>query len=91
MTIYIEATFDTSGKLLNASSLLPFITSMLCLTLATNVLTTCASDIRRSVPGYLTLSSSAHRPSNLEHSETFATSLSRCHKFTTHARARRAC
>lgn len=40
MTIYIEASFDTSGKLLNASSLLPFITSMLCLTLATNVLTT---------------------------------------------------
>lgn len=40
MTVYIEATFDTSGQLLNASSLVPFITSMLCLTLATNVLTT---------------------------------------------------
>ncbi|CAA7264462.1 unnamed protein product [Cyclocybe aegerita] len=40
MTIYVEATLDTSGKLLNASNLIPFITSMLCLTLATNVLTT---------------------------------------------------
>lgn len=42
MTVYIEATLDTSsGKLLNASTLVPFITSMLCLTLATNLLTTC--------------------------------------------------
>ncbi|PPQ84944.1 hypothetical protein CVT25_004457 [Psilocybe cyanescens] len=41
MTVYIEATLDTSsGKLLNASTLVPFITSMLCLTLATNLLTT---------------------------------------------------
>ncbi|KJA15851.1 hypothetical protein HYPSUDRAFT_172188 [Hypholoma sublateritium FD-334 SS-4] len=42
ITIYVEATINTSGKLLNASTLVPFITSMLCLTLATNVLTTCA-------------------------------------------------
>jgi hypothetical protein len=55
MTIYVEATFNTSGKLLNASSLLPFITSMLCLTLATNVLTTCASNSWHSVQEYLTL------------------------------------
>ena len=55
MTIYVEATFDTSGKLLNASSLVPFITSMLCLTLATNVLTTCASNSWHSVQEYLTL------------------------------------
>lgn len=55
MTIYVEATFDTSGKLLNASSLVPFITSMLCLTLATNVLTTCASNSLHSVQEYLTL------------------------------------
>ncbi|KAF8962903.1 hypothetical protein BDZ97DRAFT_1823341 [Flammula alnicola] len=40
MTIYVEATINTSGKLLNASNLEPFITSMLCLTLVTNVLTT---------------------------------------------------
>ncbi len=41
ITIQLEATLDTSGKLLNAESIIPFITSMLCLTLATNVLTTC--------------------------------------------------
>lgn len=40
MTIYIEATFDTDGALLNANKLVPFITSMLCLTLAMNSLTT---------------------------------------------------
>jgi len=33
----------TTGQLLNASSLVPFITSMLVLTLVTNVLTTCTS------------------------------------------------
>ena len=54
MTIYVEATFNPSAKLLNASSLLPFITSMLCLTLATNVLTTCASVGWHSVSEYLT-------------------------------------
>ncbi|KAF8151529.1 hypothetical protein B0H34DRAFT_728007 [Crassisporium funariophilum] len=40
MTIYVEATLDDPGAGLNASSLVPFITSMLSLTLATNVLTT---------------------------------------------------
>ena len=40
MVIYLEATLDTKGALLNASNLVPFITSMLCLTLAMNVLTT---------------------------------------------------
>ncbi|PPQ99838.1 hypothetical protein CVT24_009632 [Panaeolus cyanescens] len=41
LTIFVQATLeDSSGALLNASSLVPFITSMLCLTLATNVLTT---------------------------------------------------
>jgi len=40
MTIYVESTLGSTGKLLNASTLVPFITSMLCLTLATNVLTT---------------------------------------------------
>ncbi|TFK38572.1 hypothetical protein BDQ12DRAFT_747923 [Crucibulum laeve] len=41
MTIYVEATLKVNDALLNASSLVPFITSMLCLTLAMNVLTTC--------------------------------------------------
>ncbi|KAG2002397.1 hypothetical protein CC2G_004591 [Coprinopsis cinerea AmutBmut pab1-1] len=40
ITIYVEATLDTEGALLNAKSLIPFITSMLCLTLAMNSLTT---------------------------------------------------
>ncbi|KAF9530720.1 hypothetical protein CPB83DRAFT_868422 [Crepidotus variabilis] len=40
MTIYVESTMDTAGKLLNSKSLEPFITSMLCLTLVTNILTT---------------------------------------------------
>ena len=40
MTVYVQTTLDTAGKLLNASSLVPFITSMLCLTLVMNVLTT---------------------------------------------------
>jgi len=40
MTVYIEATLDTEGDLLNADSLAPFITAMLCLTLAMNALTT---------------------------------------------------
>ncbi|KDR69730.1 hypothetical protein GALMADRAFT_906760 [Galerina marginata CBS 339.88] len=43
ITIYAEATLNTSSgktKMLNSSTLLPFITSMLCLTLATNFITT---------------------------------------------------
>jgi len=40
MTVYVEATLDNTGQLLNSKSLIPFITSMLCLTLVTNVLTT---------------------------------------------------
>ncbi|KAH6905140.1 hypothetical protein BKA70DRAFT_1431226 [Coprinopsis sp. MPI-PUGE-AT-0042] len=40
MTIYVEATLDTDGALLNAKNLIPFITSMLSLTLAMNLLTT---------------------------------------------------
>jgi hypothetical protein len=44
MTVYVQATLDTAGKLLNASSLVPFITSMLCLTLVMNVLTTGKSE-----------------------------------------------
>ncbi|KDR66934.1 hypothetical protein GALMADRAFT_147576 [Galerina marginata CBS 339.88] len=41
MTIYVEATLDPSpGKLLDSATLVPFITSMLCLTLATNTITT---------------------------------------------------
>jgi len=40
MTIYVEATLDTDGALLNAHNLIPFITSMLSLTLAMNILTT---------------------------------------------------
>ncbi|KAF9039228.1 hypothetical protein BJ165DRAFT_374873 [Panaeolus papilionaceus] len=41
LTVYVQATLDdTSGALLNVSSLVPFITSMLCLTLVINVLTT---------------------------------------------------
>lgn len=40
MTIYVEATLDTDGALLNAKNLIPFITSMLSLTLAMNILTT---------------------------------------------------
>lgn len=41
MTIYYEATLKDNGKLLQANKLVPFITSMLTLTLAMNVLTTC--------------------------------------------------
>ncbi|PPQ97458.1 hypothetical protein CVT26_002806 [Gymnopilus dilepis] len=40
MTIYTEATINSSSRLLNSSLLKPFITSMLCLTMATNTLTT---------------------------------------------------
>ncbi|TFK21683.1 hypothetical protein FA15DRAFT_658085 [Coprinopsis marcescibilis] len=40
MTLYIQATSDTMGALLKAKSIMPFITSMLVLTLAMNVLTT---------------------------------------------------
>jgi len=40
MTIQIETTL-TSGQLLNSSHLVPFISTTLCLTLATNVITTC--------------------------------------------------
>ncbi|KAF9529971.1 hypothetical protein CPB83DRAFT_764354 [Crepidotus variabilis] len=48
-TIYIEATINSAGKLLNSKNLLPFITSMLCLTLATNVLTTTSRSFPHSV------------------------------------------
>ncbi|KDR69732.1 hypothetical protein GALMADRAFT_77028, partial [Galerina marginata CBS 339.88] len=42
MTIHAEATLHhKSGRMLNSPTLVPFITSMLCLTLATNVITTC--------------------------------------------------
>ncbi|KAF5320170.1 hypothetical protein D9611_010377 [Ephemerocybe angulata] len=40
VTVYVEATHDTTGHLLKASTLVPFMASMLCLTLVTNVLTT---------------------------------------------------
>ncbi|TFK21684.1 hypothetical protein FA15DRAFT_672304 [Coprinopsis marcescibilis] len=40
MTIYYQSISDTMGALLNARSLVPFITSMLVLTLAMNTLTT---------------------------------------------------
>ncbi|KAF9473129.1 hypothetical protein BDN70DRAFT_817686 [Pholiota conissans] len=50
MTIYIEATMGTSGKLLNSSSLVPFITSMLCLTLVLNILTTGVQPITSLLP-----------------------------------------
>ncbi|KAF9449210.1 hypothetical protein P691DRAFT_799526 [Macrolepiota fuliginosa MF-IS2] len=40
LTIYTEATLRNSDGLLNASKLIPFITSMLSLTLVTNLLTT---------------------------------------------------
>ncbi|KAF5376458.1 hypothetical protein D9615_008606 [Tricholomella constricta] len=40
MTAYIEATLTNDGALLNASNLVPFITSMLTLTLAMNLITT---------------------------------------------------
>ncbi|KAF8900845.1 hypothetical protein CPB84DRAFT_1778517 [Gymnopilus junonius] len=40
VSIYTEATLDTSQQLLNSSRLKPFITGMLCLTLVTNILTT---------------------------------------------------
>jgi len=42
VTIYIEATLRTTS-LLNGEQLVPFITSMLSLTLVTNVVTTCRS------------------------------------------------
>ncbi|KAF9529969.1 hypothetical protein CPB83DRAFT_811692 [Crepidotus variabilis] len=48
-TIYNEATMDTTGKLLNSKIFLPFITSMLCLTLATNVLTTTSRRFPHSI------------------------------------------
>lgn len=41
MTCYIEATLTNNMSLLNAKNLVPFITSMLTLTLVTNVTTTC--------------------------------------------------
>lgn len=41
MTIYYEATIKQNDDLLEAHMLIPFITSMLTLTLAMNVLTTC--------------------------------------------------
>lgn len=41
LTIYTEATLRDNNALLNASNLVPFITSMLSLTLVTNLLTTC--------------------------------------------------
>jgi len=43
MTCYILGTGGTGPKGLNSSSLVPFITSMLCLTLATNTTATCES------------------------------------------------
>lgn len=43
MTIYVEATLTDNEELLNDNRLVPFITSMLSLTLAMNALTTCTS------------------------------------------------
>lgn len=45
MTIQIEATL-TSGQSINSSHLVPFVTTMLCLTLGTNIITTCTTSIQ---------------------------------------------
>lgn len=41
MAVYTEATLHHNAALLNAHNIVPFITSMLSLTLITNLLTTC--------------------------------------------------